>query len=79
MKINHKYIWWDHKNLKSFHKTEQITRSKAIRLKCMDCCGFQNNEVRNCPATYCALWPFRMGGSRADDTVEKQLLEDHKD
>lgn len=34
---------------------------KAIRLKCLDCCGNQPGEVRLCPATKCVLWPFRFG------------------
>lgn len=33
----------------------------AIRAKCIDCCGGQPSEVRLCPATRCALHPFRMG------------------
>lgn len=35
--------------------------TKAIRLKCLDCCVGQANEVRQCVATDCALWPWRMG------------------
>lgn len=34
---------------------------KAIRLKCMDCCGNNSAEVRKCTAINCALWPLRMG------------------
>lgn len=34
---------------------------KAIRAKCMDCCGENAAEVRKCTATGCALWPLRMG------------------
>ena len=35
--------------------------AKVIRKKCLDCCGFQQSEVRKCVATDCALWPYRMG------------------
>jgi hypothetical protein len=35
--------------------------TKAIRQKCLDCCGGQAIEVRLCEATNCALWPFRAG------------------
>lgn len=38
-----------------------ITPRKAIRLKCLDCCCFQENEVRECSSTLCPLWPYRMG------------------
>lgn len=37
------------------------TPIKAIRAKCLDCCGYQMNEVRLCPATDCPLWEYRMG------------------
>jgi hypothetical protein len=34
---------------------------KAIRAKCLDCCGGSSAEVRKCTATACALWPMRIG------------------
>lgn len=34
---------------------------KAIRAKCLDCCGDNAAEVRKCTAVSCALWPLRMG------------------
>ena len=40
---------------------ERITRAKAIRLKCLDCCADQSAEVRKCPAEHCPLWRYRMG------------------
>ena len=38
-----------------------MTPLKAIRLRCLDCCGYQVKEVRMCPCKDCALWPFRFG------------------
>ncbi len=35
--------------------------AKTIREKCLDCCGFQQSEVRKCVCTTCPLWPYRMG------------------
>lgn len=35
---------------------------KAIRAKCVDCCGGYVSEVRKCVSTSCPLWPLRMGG-----------------
>lgn len=35
--------------------------SKVIRKKCLECCVSQQSEVKNCVATDCALWPYRMG------------------
>ena len=34
---------------------------KAIKMKCLDCSGDSLDEVRQCPITSCALYPFRMG------------------
>ena len=38
-----------------------LTPIKAIRAKCLDCSCQQPKEVRLCPATKCALWPYRLG------------------
>ena len=53
---------------------ERITRGKAIRLKCLDCCCGSASEVRRCEVLKCPLWKFRMGreslaevGGVADD------------
>lgn len=46
---------------------ERISRSKAIRLKCIDCCAGQSAEVRKCPATECPLWRYRMGKEENDE------------
>ena len=39
----------------------RVTRSKAIRLKCFDCCGYQWREVKLCPAKNCPLYKYRLG------------------
>jgi hypothetical protein len=36
-------------------------RGTAIRAKCVECSGGALSEVRDCPITKCALWPYRMG------------------
>ena len=53
---------------------------KAIRAKCLDCCG-SSNEVKLCPCSDCALYPFRLGRnpyrSRPEMTPEqKKALSD---
>ena len=58
--------------------SERITRAKAIRLKCLDCCCGQSAEVRRCPSTNCSLWPYRMGreikiDEPSDDFEEEDL------
>ena len=49
---------------------ERITRAKAIRLKCIDCCCGNMSEVRKCPAEHCPLWRYRMGKEIKDDNDE---------
>lgn len=37
----------------------QITRSTAIRVKCLQCCGYQREEIKLCTVVVCALYPVR--------------------
>ena len=46
---------------------ERVSRSKAIRLKCIDCCAGNMAEVRRCPAVDCPLWRYRMGKEIRDN------------
>ena len=50
---------------------DRVSRSKAIRLKCIDCCCGNMSEVRKCPATSCPLWRYRMGKEIRDDISEE--------
>ena len=34
---------------------------KAIRKKCLDCCMWQQEEVKQCSIEDCDLYPFRFG------------------
>ncbi|WP_296880211.1 hypothetical protein [Thomasclavelia sp.] len=45
---------------------KRISRSKAIRLKCLDCCAFSPGEVRECKSIDCPLWRYRMGREEKD-------------
>lgn len=57
---------------------ERVSRSKAIRLKCLDCCAGQSAEVRKCPAESCPLWRFRMGREIKDenDVISDEILDE---
>lgn len=50
---------------------KKITRGKAIRLKCLDCCCGSAVEVRRCSSTACPLWPYRLYGTVAAKTPQK--------
>lgn len=48
-----------HQGVSPMTTKAQIIR--AIRSKCIDCCGGSKREVALCNATACDLWSFRMG------------------
>ena len=48
----------------------QKSRTAAMRLKCLDCCGWQRQEVANCACRNCPLWSWRPYQNRADFPVE---------
>jgi len=52
----------------------KLTPCKAIRAHCLDCCLGHANEVRECPAEHCALWPWRFG--RRPETRDYERRED---
>lgn len=49
----------------------KMTRSRAIRAKCLDCVCDQVSEVKECPSKACPLWPYRMGGTPTDTELEE--------
>lgn len=59
--------------------TERVSRSKAIRLKCLDCCAGQAAEVRKCPVAGCPLWRFRMGKEENDELKPQRKSSKDKD
>lgn len=52
---------------------KRLTRGRAIRAKCLDCCCGQSAEVRKCPATDCPLWVYRMG----KETAPSEEITEH--
>lgn len=41
--------------------SKKMSPLRAIKLRCIDCCGGSYNEVKVCPSVGCALYPFRTG------------------
>jgi len=41
--------------------TMVTTKTKAIKLKCLDCVGFSYQNVRDCESKTCHLYPYRLG------------------
>ena len=70
MSIEHTFIY------KGGSKTKVLSPSKAIRVKCLECSAWSNEEVKECPATDCALYPFRCG--KDPGRKKRVLTEDQK-
>lgn len=51
---------------------ELPTRKNAIRLFCLECCGWQYSETAKCSHESCWLYPYRMG------SVNKKEVEEEK-
>lgn len=55
----------------------QIARSTAIRVKCLQCCGYQREEIKVCTVVTCALFPVRPYQDRAEaDESEDESGDD---
>ena len=58
-------------------KEKRITPLRAIRFKCLDCCGGSSNEVKLCTCKNCSLHPFREG--RDPFRVKVELTPEQKE
>lgn len=54
---------------------ERLTRKKAIRLKCLDCCAGNSAEVRKCTCYNCPLYRYRMGKEDSGELYTKRKEE----
>ena len=50
---------------------------KIIRLKCLDCCCGQSEEVKHCTCEDCPLWPYRFG--KNPFRKKREMTEEQKD
>jgi len=50
----------------------QLPRSSAIRIKCLQCCNYDRDEVKHCAVATCALHPVRPYQARAAGAVDEQ-------
>ncbi len=55
---------------------KRMSPLKALRLRCLDCCGGSSPEVRMCVAVSCPSWPFRMGTNPY--RTKRTLSEEHR-
>ena len=57
-------------------KVKSPSQLKAIREKCLDCCGGVGGEVRDCHIVKCPLWPYRFGCSPKSAANQKEPYYD---
>jgi hypothetical protein len=50
---------------------------KAMREKCLDCMCGSSAEVKECPSTGCALYPFRFG--KNPYRTKRELTEEERE
>lgn len=60
-------------------ENERITRGKAIRLKCLDCCCGNSAEVRRCDIKKCPLWRYRMGNEKKAEILQDESQNQEKE
>lgn len=58
-------------------KSVWLNRRKAIRYKCLDCSGFEANEVTGCTHTDCSLYPYRTINSKQDSEKRIRAIKDY--
>lgn len=58
-------------------KSVWLNRRKAIRYRCLDCSGFEINEVTGCKHTDCPLYPYRTINSRQDPNKRRKAIRDY--
>lgn len=55
----------------------RLTKAQAIRLKCLDCCGFEAKEVKYCIVKQCPLYPYRKSIREKTPLVSLKYLEEN--
>ena len=55
----------------------KLTFAKAIKLFCIECMGFQQQEVKNCTSILCPLYKYKTGVEEKGTKVK--LTKAHKE
>ena len=53
----------------------QITKTVAIRVKCLQCCNYERETIKQCAVLTCALFPVRPYQDKAPGAVEDDEVE----
>lgn len=61
-----------------FTVDDPLVKLRAIRLKCVDCMGGQEGEIRRCATLDCGLWPWRCGTLKKTKRWSDEVVEEIK-
>lgn len=53
----------------------QIAKTTAIRVKCLQCCNYERETIKQCAVLTCALFPVRPYQDKAPGAVEDDEAE----
>ena len=56
--------------LRSYMKAKKLTPARAIRAKCIDCCGGNLENITNCTIIDCPLYMYRKGRKPKTEELE---------
>jgi len=51
---------------KMSYEQAKTSRPKAVRMHCLECCGFDREMVKTCPSENCALFEWRLPSPGTD-------------
>jgi len=57
----------------------QIPRSTAIRVKCLQCCNYERETIKQCAVLTCALFPVRPYQDKAAGAEEEADGDDNQE
>ena len=55
-------------------QVKHLNRRRAIRERCLNCSSWSEAEVRDCEATECALYSYRMGTGKQDPKARAKAI-----
>jgi hypothetical protein len=58
-------------------KVININRRKAIRENCLNCSGWNTQEVKDCQHTDCPLYPYRLGRGPQNAKARAKAIRDY--
>lgn len=61
----------------------ELSRSRAIKAMCTECCGHGEYHPRDCTDPHCPLWPFRgkinLAYRQSDETEDADETDNDED